>query len=374
MPTMKTIVLLAILLATCFFTAFMPKLTLADIAPHRPEPNVNNIWYKTRDKDAVRDKNAVIVFVHGILSDSRDAWAHKGNDGSIVYWPELLREDATFGDYSIFLGGYYTAADSRNFGLGDAARQLFKELSSKQEKLKPVLDHSTIIFVTHSLGGVVVRHMLVREKSAFRKKKIGLLLIASPSLGSEYADLVTTVLDIADHQMGKDLRKESLVELDKDFFNMVSKRELPGLIGREAFEHRFPENSVFKLLSKVVPVDFLSIFMPAIVPRESSRPYFADSVLIHNTDHFSIVKPRNTNDESYKFLSNFMRDFDKSPHPQCESLDGFKLKFLVIDRADTPHENRFATLKNGNPILSLTFDKPIQKKKTLGAVLAKQNV
>ena len=344
MPTTKTFFLLATLLATLFFTAFMPKLTLADIAPALPEPNVNNIWYKTRDKDAV------MVFVHGILSDSRDAWANKGDDESIVYWPKQLLTDTTFDDYSIFLGGYHTKADSHNFGMRAAAEQLFQSLKFKQNNLKSVLDHSTIVFVTHSTGGIVVRHMLVRQKSVFRTKKIGLLLIASPSLGSEYANRLTEVLDITDHKMGQELKKNSglLVELDKDFFKMVSNRELPGLMGQEAFEHHFPGN-------------FLSKFLQEVVPIESSQKYFPDWRILPNTDHFSIVKPRDTSDESHKFLSNFMRAFDKEPHPQCASPDGFKLKFSVIDRADTPHENQFATLQNGQPILTLKLDKPVRE-------------
>ena len=203
MSITRTNFVLAMLLATMLFAALMPTLALADIDTDRPEPNVNNIWYKTRNKDAV------IVFVHGILSDSRDAWAHKGNGESITYWPKLLLTDATFNGYSIFLGGYHTEADSHNFGMRDAAEQLFQSLKFKQNDLMSVLDHSTIVFVTHSTGGIVVRHMLVREKSAFRTKKLGLLLIASPSLGSEYADRLTVVLDIADHKMGRELKKNS---------------------------------------------------------------------------------------------------------------------------------------------------------------------
>lgn len=366
MSITRTNFVLPMLLVTLFFTALMPTLTLADIAPDLPEPNVNNIWYKNRNKDAV------IVFVHGILSDSRDAWAHKGNDGSIVYWPKLLQNDPTFEDYSIFLGGFHTETDSRNFGMWDAATELFESLRYRQQdNIKSVLDHSSIIFVTHSTGGIVVRHMLVRNKSAFRTKKIGLLLIASPSLGSKYADLVTTVLDIVDHQMGKELRKESgiLVELDKNFFNMVSKRELPGLIGREAFEHYFLEDSLFKYF---VPDFLLKYFLEEVSVNSRAR-YFAEPLKIPNTDHSSVVKPHSTDDHlAYKFLSNFVtHEFKKWPHPQCKSPNGFKLKFSVTDRADTPSEARFDNLKNPHPILMLQTNKPIREDQV--QALARQN-
>ena len=291
-------VCLAVVFGTLLCVAGVIKPSLADIAPNRPAAGINNLWYVTRSK------NAVIVFVHGILSDSRDAWAYEGDNGSIVYWPELLRTDSKFDDYSIYLGGFHTAVDSRNYGMRDAANQLFASLSFSEGNEKSILDHSKIIFVTHSTGGIVVRHMLVRKKPEFRKKKIGLLLIASPSLGSEYANLITDVLDIAEHQMGKELQQDNgvLVDLDKDFFNMVSNRELPGLTGREAFEHHFVLGGVLKFLRQIVPVD-------------SAVRYFAEPIQLPQTNHFTAVKPHDLSHPAYVLLSNFVRlKFDVA-HP-----------------------------------------------------------
>jgi hypothetical protein len=80
--------------------------------PHRPPEGENNVWFADRNKDQV------LVFVHGILSDSRSCW-YRDPEGMKpgVYWPDLVQSDRRFSEYSIYLGGYYTAIDSGDYTL-----------------------------------------------------------------------------------------------------------------------------------------------------------------------------------------------------------------------------------------------------------------
>src|SRR6185369_16561147 len=89
--------------------------------PTIPPAGQNNIWYQ------YTSSSAALVFVHGILSDSRSCWLHVDrHDGrKNVYWPELVRTDRRFGDPSIFLGGYYTAVDAGPYEVKDCAAELF---------------------------------------------------------------------------------------------------------------------------------------------------------------------------------------------------------------------------------------------------------
>src|ERR1041385_97538 len=69
--------------------------------PHRPAPGRNNVWYKHGNTEQV------IVFVHGVLSDSSSCWyTQRASDRPGVYWPDLLSSDERFNNCSIYLGGY----------------------------------------------------------------------------------------------------------------------------------------------------------------------------------------------------------------------------------------------------------------------------
>ena len=67
-----------------------------------PRPDQNNLWYHYCDSDAV------LVFVHGVLSDSRNCWLHDEAGGALAYWPELVASDARFKNVGIYLAGYHT--------------------------------------------------------------------------------------------------------------------------------------------------------------------------------------------------------------------------------------------------------------------------
>src|SRR6266699_5384806 len=73
-----------------------------------PQSGNNNVWYEKNGSDTV------LVFVHGFLSDSRQAWTYidSKNRMKSAYWPELIKNDPRLEDPSIFLGGYFTAVDA----------------------------------------------------------------------------------------------------------------------------------------------------------------------------------------------------------------------------------------------------------------------
>lgn len=115
--------------------AFTCKFVLAD---DRPDKNINNIWHIENTSDTV------FVFVHGIFSDSRGAWA-AGESEEASYWPSLIRDDEVFSGPSIFLGGFYTELNSNIFDFEDAANQLYQAMATG---VNPVLSKRNIVFIT----------------------------------------------------------------------------------------------------------------------------------------------------------------------------------------------------------------------------------
>src|SRR5262249_9770770 len=135
-----------------------------------PKDRTNNFWYVLNSSDTV------VVFVHGIFSDSRGCWLFEDRaPGHRVFWPDLVRTDERIGDPSLFLAGYYPAVDSGDFSVAQCAREVLEALERPGAGGDPaVLDWENIVFICHSTGGIVARYMLERYKGLFRDKSVGL--------------------------------------------------------------------------------------------------------------------------------------------------------------------------------------------------------
>src|SRR6266700_59415 len=127
----------------------------------------------------------VVVFVHGLFSTSVSAWRSK-----TAYWPDLVSDEPALAEYGIYLFGYETALASGNYSLADASDALNEYL-----KLDGFGELRQINFVAHSMGGIIARHFIVSRRELFIEKhvSVGLLLVASPSLGSDYANLLSNL-------------------------------------------------------------------------------------------------------------------------------------------------------------------------------------
>ena len=140
-----------------------------------------------------------VVFVHGLNGNPRDYW---GGSGS--HWPTWLGEDLP--DVGIWSLGYENAAfKSRKlsilsrFGfrgfampLVDRAKSVLLRLGLEQLGDRP------LVFVTHSMGGLLVKQVLrtANESTDARWRAIldqtrGVCFVATPHIGSDLAKLVS---------------------------------------------------------------------------------------------------------------------------------------------------------------------------------------
>src|SRR5712664_49941 len=256
-----------------------------------PASGTNNVWYEKNNSDTV------IIFVHGIFSDSKDCWSYLDSKNPLnsQYWPELVKNDARFGHPAIFLGGYFTRIDSGPYDTRQAAGELRDAL--KQEG---VLEKQNIIFIAHSLGGIVTRFLLLRNKDLFRGKRIGLALYASPSVGSPLANMLSFLSDYFGNKLAAELREDNpfLMDLDKDFrdllYNPNSDPDNLKIVGAEGVENFFIIHRKWFLPDKRI-----------LVPESSASKYFGAPVYLRNTDHFSAVKPDNAHHPGHELLLTF---------------------------------------------------------------------
>jgi alpha-beta hydrolase superfamily lysophospholipase len=93
-------------------------------------------------------------------------------------------------------------------------------------RLDGVLASDRLIFVCHSMGGIVVRKYIVERQAELIEagKEIDLFLVASPSLGSTYADWLSPLAQLFGHAQADALRfvrdNNWLMDLDKEFVNL----------------------------------------------------------------------------------------------------------------------------------------------------------
>ncbi|SJM90169.1 alpha/beta fold hydrolase [Crenothrix polyspora] len=289
----------------------------------------NNLWYRRKGHDTV------VVFVHGIFSDSQSCWTHKlKNSTKRKFWPDLIGEDKRppFKTLDIFLGGYFTNKfTSGSYDISNCASELVSALERNDTYENPtVLSYPNIVFVCHSCGGIITRYMLVNEREKFAGKRIGLILMASPSDGSKLADKLAAFAGFYGQKLGRQLiwQNDSLSDLDDRFKNLVHNKsrnfELDGI---EAYENH---SILPKSLRLLFPIN------KKVVNKMSACKYFPYPRLLPDTDHFSIVKPDHLEHPAHKLLLDFLSEFNNSealpPHiKESSPKPDNKHPFLILE-------------------------------------------
>jgi small GTP-binding protein len=245
---------------------------------------------------------ASAVFVHGILSSGETCWR---NDNG-CFWPELLKNEPELGSLGIYVFTYETGIFSGSYRLGDVVDALKEHV-----RLDGVLESKQLIFLCHSMGGIVVRKFIVERAIELigTGKEIDLFLIASPSLGSSYADWLSPLAQLFGHAQADALRfvrnNSWLMDLDKEFLNLKESGRLK-IRGKELVEDKF-----------VVLPKFLG---RQVVESFSGARYFGERYKVAASDHFSIAKPADAKAIQHRLLRQFIFENALSPRvPASES-------------------------------------------------------
>jgi Alpha/beta hydrolase family len=252
-----------------------------------------------------------VVFVHGILSSGEKCWRHENG----VFWPELLEKEADLEKLGIYVFTYQTSIFSGSYRLSDAVDALKEHM-----RLDGLLESEGIIFVCHSMGGIVVRKFLVERAADLieRKTAVGLFLVASPSLGSSYANWLSPLAQFLGHAQADVLRFQQdnawLSDLDKEFQNLKENGKLR-ILGKELIEDKFV------VLSK--------LWRKQVVESFSGARYFGEQFKVPESNHFSIAKPDSKTAIQHRLLCHFVRSMPvdsqstvtEDVHAQAVALD-----------------------------------------------------
>jgi pimeloyl-ACP methyl ester carboxylesterase len=235
--------------------------------------------------------DTMIVFVHGILSSGEHAWGKPS-------WPDLLARERELSDAGIYVFTYRTGARSRTYSISNAASALLEHI-----RIVDITKMRKLVFVCHSMGGLVVRRLFVayRDELGAKDPTIGLFLVASPSLGSRDASMLSLLSYALQHTQLAALRFSQsntwLEDLHTDFKALLGSGRLR-IEGRELLEDRpLAVKRWFGLWRQVVePFAAAQYFN-----KQGCEPF-----KVPGSDHDSIAKPLHSQAIQHLMLKKFI--------------------------------------------------------------------
>jgi len=127
-------------------------------------------------------KLRVIVFVHGVYGGAGDTWTSPKTG---VSWPGLMKDDARFANSDIYVVNYPTAAKSGNLmSIDDVVGNVMNRLEADDVFSK----HNEVVFICHSMGGLVIERLLLRHQDLASKVRF-LFFASTPQESAQISEL-----------------------------------------------------------------------------------------------------------------------------------------------------------------------------------------
>lgn len=165
-------------------------------------------WNRRGDKDPKKiiglhpitgckddNRRGDVIFVHGLGGNAWSTW-HPQEQNDDDFWPAWLGKERP--DLGIWSFGYEAEA----FDWKGKTMPLFDRASNLQKFLEVGnLGERPLIFINHSLGGLLIKQML-RTAQTFNKQAIikqtkGIVFLATPHTGSHLAQLIDNIRLVA---------------------------------------------------------------------------------------------------------------------------------------------------------------------------------
>jgi pimeloyl-ACP methyl ester carboxylesterase len=242
------------------------------------------------------------VFVHGLHGDYIDTWTN-GN----TYWPKLVRDDPGFvaADVAVF---DYSSPKWRGAGVSgvkDIAVALRERL-----RLKNAADYDDVVFVVHSLGGVIARQLLVDFHEMHDPLLVKTRLVLSMTGaygGSEVAKLFA--------EAGSKNRQFADVQSNSPFIERLNERwkTLRQTLDPKSGERPYVL-SVWGEGDRVVVRESAELGCDHVATSEFPRVLRDGEIDSKSTlAHSDIVKPDNANHVSHRVLREAFRLWQSKP-------------------------------------------------------------
>jgi pimeloyl-ACP methyl ester carboxylesterase len=244
--------------------------------------------FKSHAGGYLRNENnkRVVVFVNGIFGDALSTWSN----GKDAYWPLMLTRDHDFDHLDIYVHSFDSPKLSNAHGIDELAGSLNDYLVSD----KVLEKHDQVIFVCHSMGGLVVRAYLLRIRPSPKKVPM-IYFFATPTTGAN-------ITEIARHTSANP-QLNDMLPLKEDGY--VGELQNQWLATSEDQRLNYPST-----IASFCAYEKLDTYGVRIVERQSATNLCNRETRGILANHIDIVKPLDDRSEPYiAFKSAYDRTF-----------------------------------------------------------------
>ncbi len=236
--------------------------------------------------------SGVIIFVHGVFGGAEGTWR---NDYTRAYWPELVAKDADFISNDVYVVSYFTPFIQHASSLEEIAQRVLQQLDDRG-----LLNYKRIYFITHSMGGLIVKRILNILDRPSRITDLrhvrAVLLISTPSQGAPIAALGKWLT------MNPQLR--DMIPADfNTFLQGLENDWLTMLRERDRAHENYPQVFCAYETQRTGRVRIVSRVYDATRCDNIAYPM--------DYNHVQIVKPRDVDSDPYPWAKARIREADK---------------------------------------------------------------
>ncbi|KAL8798259.1 MAG: hypothetical protein Q9182_006820 [Xanthomendoza sp. 2 TL-2023] len=175
------------------------------------------------------DASGDLIFVHGLGGSAIKTWSWKRD--AAKFWPAWLNDDEELHKFRVFTFGYNSnfKGSGTNLNITDFAKDLLFHLLTFSQGDSKAIGGRPMIFVAHSMGGLVVKKAYIIGKqdpefSGIVSQVYGILFLATPHRGSQYAKMLNNILSTAPtgappkaYVASLDAQSEALQDINEQF-------------------------------------------------------------------------------------------------------------------------------------------------------------
>lgn len=254
----------------------------------------------------ISERKADIIFIHGLGGSSHSTWRFSSpRKKDHFFWPVELGLDLP--NCGIWCIGYPAGFSA----MGPIGMAIEKRAGNIAQKMaNSGLGQRPIFFISHSMGGLIIKSLLVgsqvnadKDRKRIARQTCGIVFCATPHRGSDFATSATrfgAILGGAQNHLQEMIRGQETLDFLHDQFiewqriwqvSICSYAENLGLFKKTLF-------------FKIIPFR-----MRLVVTRDSANPNIANhTVRDVDEDHLSIVKPRYRNSDVYAGTLRFLKE------------------------------------------------------------------
>ncbi|MEH6407520.1 MAG: caspase family protein [Leeuwenhoekiella sp.] len=324
-----------------FVVSYIPKELRAEVEEHA-QPQTRTVEKSVKPEIITsfrkrEDAKKAILFVHGFAGEGAASFGQT---------PQFLIADSRFDDWDLFPFGFSEYVDP-NLGKGiwAAADDIIKIADYLTTSLKYKFgQYDTVVILAHGAGGLVVQQALINLKEDRLKDISHVLLFGTPSAG-----LKSTYLERIFNKKYRDLDASGKFITDL----------------RSGWNEKFKEDYPFIFKT-------IAALNDEFVTSDSAfEPFGEKHKMMMDGSHFSMIKPKSSNDEIFSLITNLFTENATTPTvddndknnvlgnyqkvidkllPNASDLDKRGLEQLVFALEELGRSEEAITLINTNPL------------------------